>query len=1153
MSCDCTSNINALNQNIGNLSVSFNSVSKNVYKRYNTLTYGNYSNIYDISSIDPSNIVSGNIFISQNLLLNVLTANYTTQNIGIQNTNPQSNLDISGNVFLGNAKVNGVANLYYSSSNNYISSGFFSSSHFSIPTYDTPQKNYVASNWITRTSAANNDWRQIVWSPQLGIFVAVASSGTGNRVMTSPNGITWTTRTSTADIQWWSLAWAPELTLFAAVANTGTGNRVMTSPDGINWTSRTSPADNSWESICWSPQLRLFCAVATSGTGNRVMTSPDGINWALRTSPADSNWVSVCWSPQLNIFCAIANLGTNRVMTSSDGINWTSYALTVNNSWIDVCWSAELSIFCAVSYDGTGNRVMTSLDGINWTTRTSAADNVWVNITWASSIGLFVSTSGSGTGNRIMSSPDGINWTIRTSSVDNSWETIGWSEELGIFCALSVTGTGNRVMTSQSSHNYNQTTYYRTLYGNIGLNNSSNVLFVNATNNCIGINQTNPSFDLHVGGNINIGTSNYSANSSLLTFDGLKRWSFDTITTGQIGSLRLNSVSGNILNIIGASNFIVGNMNTSNITSTFNVPTTLNGNVIVYGNLQGSLSNLNLDNGVFFINGNNNRVGINNPNPTVNLDVRGNVTIFGDLNASAVGNIYKVNSYSGFVTNGYALPAWSNIQANVITTNATYTSIPSGTYNWFGCDWSPKLGLFVSVSSAGTGDRIITSPDGITWTQRTTPAAIQYTRVCWSPDLEIFCAVAANGVANRVMTSADGINWTTQNTTGNDNQWYSICWSSQLKLFCVAGNGFMMRSSNGTNWTTVTVANDWRGVCWSPDLGIFVAVARTGTGNRIRTSTDGITWTSRSSPTDLQWNDVVWSSKLRLFCAVASDVSANPIMTSSDGITWTTRTISPSLSFSSIAWSNELGIFYTPAASSGNILISSNGINWNNYQITTTNPNGNFGTSTAWTPELGIFCTPLRAGVGNCLISQSAWVTSPSLYTANIYGNLSVANVGGSSTNVLKVDSINNRVGILTNNPAFNLEVIGTAIKSASGAWATSSDMRVKENIIDANIDQCYDTFKNIKLKSFEWSNITPESIYDKHSLGWIAQDVKTYFPNAITYANRYSYDDFHMLDYDQILKNMYGALQKAMEKKKRLENKIILQETFIQNYIKSS
>ena len=106
--------------------------------------------------------------------------------------------------------------------------------------------------------------------PYTDYLVNASPGGGGGDLTLSP-----TIRTSAADNGWLGIAWSPELGLFAAVANSGVGNRVMTSPDGINWTIRTSAADNDWHSIAWSPELGLFAAVAFTGVGNRVMTSPD--------------------------------------------------------------------------------------------------------------------------------------------------------------------------------------------------------------------------------------------------------------------------------------------------------------------------------------------------------------------------------------------------------------------------------------------------------------------------------------------------------------------------------------------------------------------------------------------------------------------------------------------------------------------------------------------------------------------------------------------------------------------------------------------------------------------------------------------------------------------------------------------------------------
>jgi hypothetical protein len=58
---------------------------------------------------------------------------------------------------------------------------------------------------------------------------------------------------------------------FVAVAASGTGNRVMTSPDGITWTSRASAADEGWYGVTYGNGT--FVAVSYAETGTRVMTS----------------------------------------------------------------------------------------------------------------------------------------------------------------------------------------------------------------------------------------------------------------------------------------------------------------------------------------------------------------------------------------------------------------------------------------------------------------------------------------------------------------------------------------------------------------------------------------------------------------------------------------------------------------------------------------------------------------------------------------------------------------------------------------------------------------------------------------------------------------------------------------------------------------
>jgi hypothetical protein len=327
---------------------------------------------------------------------------------------------------------------------------------------------------------ANNAWISVTWAPELSLFVAVGESGTGNRIITSTDGISWIDRSSPADNGWQSVCWAPELSLFVAVAYSGTGNRVMTSTNGITWTTQTGSPDNNWQWVCWASELSIFVAVAFTGTGNRVMTSTNGISWTTR-SVIDNNWRSICWAPELSIFVVVAGTGIgNRVMTSNDGLTWITRSSASDDDWRAVCWSAELSLFVAVSRSGT---VMTSSEGINWTTRTSAALNDWFCVCWAPELSLFVAIGRTGTNNRVMTSFNGIDWISRTVP-DSDWRYICWAPELSIFVGV---GTGGVVMTSA-----------------IGMPNSKSVVkalpsqVTVLANGNVGIGTTNPLKRLHV-------------------------------------------------------------------------------------------------------------------------------------------------------------------------------------------------------------------------------------------------------------------------------------------------------------------------------------------------------------------------------------------------------------------------------------------------------------------------------------------------------------------------------------------------------------------------------------------------------------------------------------------------------------------------------
>ncbi len=297
---------------------------------------------------------------------------------------------------------------------------------------------------------------------------------------------------------------------------------------------------------------------------------------------------------------------------------------------------------------------------------------------------------------------------------------------------------------------------------------------------------------------------------------------------------------------------------------------------------------------------------------------------------------------------------WTN---NTITFSPTLTTVnlpTTGDY-WGAPAWSPELSLFAAIAGDGSY-KFATSPDGVTWTARSSTVQEDFRSICWSPDLTLFCAVAITGTAaNRIATSPDGITWTAR-TAPEANSWLSVCWSTDLTLFCAVsadGTNRVMTSPDGTTWTarSAAEANTWRSIVWSSSLGLFVAIANTGT-NRVMTSPDGTTWTARSISTKT-WMSVTWSATLGLFAAVATATGSDTqqVATSTDGTTWTIRTVTANLDLISVVYADSFGLFVAigSIASSAKIITSPDGTTWTETDVDYTGYN-----AISYSPELDL-------------------------------------------------------------------------------------------------------------------------------------------------------------------------------------------------------
>ena len=145
--------------------------------------------------------------------------------------------------------------------------------------------------------------------------------------------------------------------------------------------------------------------------------------------------------------------------------------------------------------------------------------------------------------------------------------------------------------------------------------------------------------------------------------------------------------------------------------------------------------------------------------------------------------------------------------------------------------------------------------------------------------------------------------------------------------------------------------------------------------------------------------------------------------------------------------------------------------------------------------------------------------------------------------------------------------------KTTGTTWDTTSDERLKENIITASLDICYNVVKSIPLKRFNYiDNYTHHSLPDVNQLGWIAQDVSGSLPKSVQSGSFTTWSTYSgssitasdgisiikdgdrvqdilagsqiiqnslTLDADQIFKMMYGAVQKLQIKVEALEAQI--------------
>ena len=241
---------------------------------------------------------------------------------------------------------------------------------------------------------------------------------------------------------------------------------------------------------------------------------------------------------------------------------------------------------------------------------------------------------------------------------------------------------------------------------------------------------------------------------------------------------------------------------------------------------------------------------------------------------------YGDNKWIAIGRNASAMTSTDGITWNALTVeNRTWRALAYGNGRW------------VAAGERYYNDSLMmySTNNGTTWTERNGVAvAKDWSSLTYGNGL--FVAVSdeiAGTTTQQVSTSPDGVTWTTRSSS-TAAAWKSVAYDAVNGLFVAVAEDRVMTSTDGTSWTTQTVPSGrWTDVAYGN--GLWVATQslydNETTQNRIVTSPDGVNWTARSTltSTDRAWSGIVYGNNT--WVAISQNFTG--VMTSPDAINWT--------------------------------------------------------------------------------------------------------------------------------------------------------------------------------------------------------------------------------------------------------------------------
>ena len=183
-------------------------------------------------------------------------------------------------------------------------------------------------------------------------------------------------------------------------------------------------------------------------------------------------------------------------------------------------------------------------------------------------------------------------------------------------------------------------------------------------------------------------------------------------------------------------------------------------------------------------------------------------------------------------------------------------------------------GVFVAPSRSSS--TCVVSSDGITWTSHniTGGGGGGWESIGFGNGVFV---VTYNGLVSYVVTSPDGVTWTNR-TMPSSQRWKSVAYGNGVFVAIVQNSAVAATSPDGITWTARTLPSSGNRIAIAFGGGLFYVPE---VGTIAYTSPDGITWATRSLPSSQSWLTTAYGNGV--FVAVANGTtaaaSAGPIVT----------------------------------------------------------------------------------------------------------------------------------------------------------------------------------------------------------------------------------------------------------------------------------